>query len=175
MVLRTLLLLLFDRRNFSKPSSHFLPDPNICPNRLNTDLGTSSLSGRVSLPILSHKRCFLTHRTHNFPLRRTFASVFPFPSIGDISGPRPDQKERDKTSNTFQHDAHIFVKKACAPTKTKRHPKASPNGDQNHSWRSPGEPKVTQSSPEAPTTLPGDPLGIHMGPFWIIFRFILDH
>ena len=34
---------------------HLLPDPTICPNRLNTDLGTSSLSERVSLPILSHK------------------------------------------------------------------------------------------------------------------------
>jgi hypothetical protein len=55
MVVRTLLLLLFDRRNFSKPSSHFLPDPNICPNRLNTDLWTFSLSEHVSLPILSHK------------------------------------------------------------------------------------------------------------------------
>ena len=121
------------------------------------------------------QRCFLTHRTHHFPVRRTFVSVFPFPSIGYTSGPRPDQKERDKTSNTFQHDAHIFVKKLVRQRKQNVTRKASPNGDQNHSWGPPGEPKGTQSSPEAPATLLGDPLGTHMGPFWLILRFILDH
>ena len=150
MVVRTLLLLLFDRRNFSKPSSHLLPDPNICPNRLNTDLGTSSLSGRVSLPILSHKRCFLTHRTHHSLVRRTFASVFPFPSIGDISGPRPDQKERDKTSNTFQHDAHIFVKKLVRQRKQNVTRKPPPMGIRI----TPGVPQENPRSPNRPQRLP---------------------
>ena len=182
------MLLLFDRRNFSKPSSHFLPDPNICPNRLNTDLGTSSLSGRVSLPNLSHKRCFLPHRTHNFPLRRTFASVFPFPSIGDISGPSPDQKERPKDTKHLPTRCPYFRKKSLCANENKTSPESLPQWGSESLLASPRTqshrivPRGSHDPPRRPVRHPYgtvlDHFAIHIGllirdkfryEFWIKF------
>ena len=98
--------------------------------------------------------------------------MFPFPSFGDASGPRPDRKEREKTPATFQHDACIFVKKKRAPTKTQRHPKRPPTLGARVIPGVPQETPVPRGSRDPPRRLVRHPYGTvsdhfasHFGPF----------
>ena len=102
--------------------------------------------------------------------------MFPFPSFGDASGPRPDRKEREKTPTTFQHDACIFVKKHVPQRKRNVTRKGPPHWGPESFLGSPkrpqGHPIVPRGSRDPPRRLVRHPYGTvsdhfasHFGPF----------